>query len=1189
MRLIRLHLKAFGPFTDHTLDFGDPAGGLALVYGPNEAGKSSALRAMADLRFGIPMRSADNFIHPHPQMQVGGVFVDHSGRQHSLIRRKARQNTLSLADFSSPDAPTLGPAPPEVEALLTAGLSREAYETGFGIDHGRLRAGGRALVEGQGEVGSALFEASAGIRGIARVLDELDQAARRLFMPGARGRNARINEALRAFDESHQRFRQALVRPAHWTDLSRRWHAATETLAELEARYAELQARRHELAELRAVAPLLDDHDHAAALLGELTAVPALADDAASQRVAAETGLAAALQDAETAAAQIAHEKERLAALAPDPAIVELAAAVRRLIASAETIDAHRARLIQAETDAQACSRQAAVIEQAIAGTATPGMATPDPSMTARAPSPTRRAAIDEALQASERCEQALVQHRRTLDESNGRDEPPPAAELPPAPLRAALRTARQQLARHTDRLAALASLPAELQSARDSFAQALADAGLADEAAMRRARPLLDTRISEEIDATLRAATQRDSHRQRLARIESARAHEQAGRASLLAAGEVPTRSQLEALREQRDAEWLQLRQSCLDGAAGSMADASPGPQPADRADAQRRAEIARRAEAYEATVADADRMADALAADHARVLRLQALDATIGTLDRDADTLRAELGALAADSERRERAWRTLLAAAGLPELAPAMLRDWQARLLALREDASRLQLRQTEFEHDRALAARLTAALRTALQDLGQTGLPDSDADLDTLTVIADDLETELHRRERQLDTAAGQRQQQALERQRLATRGNALAAELEAARAKLRPLIDSLGLPDPASPAVVRARLAEFDRLQALYERRDQALDNARQARESLAELEGSARRLATALDDPAPADLRLYGEHLTRRLELAERCAREEALARQALASAEQNHRRHLASAERHRASLARLCAAAEVDTPAELPRIEALAAHKRSTQARLDDAASRLTQASRRPLEALRTRLASVDAARIDADEAACTRELSELETALREARASEESARLALRAIDASDAAAAEREQMELAAARIRADLPAWMRTRLAHALLGEALRRFRERAQGPMLARASTLFVTMTGGAFERLTTRDGDSSPVLLALRPDGREVTVDGLSEGTADQLFLALRLAALELRRQAGIDLPVVLDDVLMTADDERAAQMLEALADFASESQVIVFTHHRHLVELTRRTLGSRLRLLELD
>ncbi|WP_220187977.1 ATP-binding protein, partial [Pseudonocardia pini] len=77
-------------------------------------------------------------------------------------------------------------------------------------------------------------------------------------------------------------------------------------------------------------------------------------------------------------------------------------------------------------------------------------------------------------------------------------------------------------------------------------------------------------------------------------------------------------------------------------------------------------------------------------------------------------------------------------------------------------------------------------------------------------------------------------------------------------------------------------------------------------------------------------------------------------------------------------------------------------------------------------------------------------------------------------------------------------------------------------------------------------------------------------------------GTADQVFLALRLAGIRQlqaeRRAAGLPaVPVVLDDVLMTFDDARAAAALTVLADLAAEWQVLLFTHHEHLAPLARR------------
>jgi exonuclease SbcC len=80
----------------------------------------------------------------------------------------------------------------------------------------------------------------------------------------------------------------------------------------------------------------------------------------------------------------------------------------------------------------------------------------------------------------------------------------------------------------------------------------------------------------------------------------------------------------------------------------------------------------------------------------------------------------------------------------------------------------------------------------------------------------------------------------------------------------------------------------------------------------------------------------------------------------------------------------------------------------------------------------------------------------------------------------------------------------------------------------------------------------------------------------------MSEGTADQLYLALRMAALELRRASHPQMPLVLDDVLITSDDGRAANILRALQRFSEGGQVMLFTHHRHLLEVASSALEGK-------
>jgi uncharacterized protein YhaN len=228
-------------------------------------------------------------------------------------------------------------------------------------------------------------------------------------------------------------------------------------------------------------------------------------------------------------------------------------------------------------------------------------------------------------------------------------------------------------------------------------------------------------------------------------------------------------------------------------------------------------------------------------------------------------------------------------------------------------------------------------------------------------------------------------------------------------------------------------------------------------------------------------------------------------------------------------------------------------------------------------------VDALRQAVADLDIAGTDAERARIDAEVPALQGRIDLALTAQMAARQAFESIDTSGVAAEAREAMESAAARFRAALQPWAQLKMAESLLQEALKRFRERAQGPMVTLASEYFALITGGRYERLRVDEAHDQPALQAVDAEGRAIGIEAMSEGTADQLYLALRLAALELQRSPERAMPLVLDDVLMTSDDERAAQMFRALARFAEGGQVLLFTHHRHLVPLAQSVLPTGL------
>ncbi len=102
---------------------------------------------MTDLRFGIPWQSPDDFVHPSHRLRIAGLFIDTDGMPIGLVRRKGRGSTLARFDVVTmelaPNLPVMG----EHELALGGGLERCEFETLFGLNHARLRAGGNLLLK----------------------------------------------------------------------------------------------------------------------------------------------------------------------------------------------------------------------------------------------------------------------------------------------------------------------------------------------------------------------------------------------------------------------------------------------------------------------------------------------------------------------------------------------------------------------------------------------------------------------------------------------------------------------------------------------------------------------------------------------------------------------------------------------------------------------------------------------------------------------------------------------------------------------------------------------------------------------------------------------------------------------------------------------------------------------------------
>ena len=300
MRIRRLDLLAYGHFTDASFDL--PAGNpdIHIIFGLNEAGKSTALAAIEDLLFGIPHNSRHGFVHDYGNMRLGSV-VDGTSGVLEFRRRKGTRDTL----LNSVGLPL-----PGGEAALATylnGADRSFYSRMFCLDHERLREGGREILEAQGDVGQILFSAGAGIAGLRERHKKLRADADALWANrrASHRKYFQVEDRLKTAENS---LREHTITANRWHDLQTALQKANEACQYLETEIETKAAEGRRLGRIRRVCRNVQKHAQIRARLEVIRDVVPLREDAARN-------LERALNDDAHAQTRLATLSEQIEAL----------------------------------------------------------------------------------------------------------------------------------------------------------------------------------------------------------------------------------------------------------------------------------------------------------------------------------------------------------------------------------------------------------------------------------------------------------------------------------------------------------------------------------------------------------------------------------------------------------------------------------------------------------------------------------------------------------------------------------------------------------------------------------------------------------------------------------------------------------------------------------------------------------
>jgi hypothetical protein len=141
------------------------------------------------------------------------------------------------------------------------------------------------------------------------------------------------------------------------------------------------------------------------------------------------------------------------------------------------------------------------------------------------------------------------------------------------------------------------------------------------------------------------------------------------------------------------------------------------------------------------------------------------------------------------------------------------------------------------------------------------------------------------------------------------------------------------------------------------------------------------------------------------------------------------------------------------------------------------------------------------------------------------------------------------------------------------WQTLAVASVLLEDVCKTFERERQPETLREASSFLRQLTDGKYTRIWTPLGTNQ--LKIDGAEGKSLPLEVLSRGTREAVFIALRLSLAAAYSRRGVMLPLILDDVLVNFDRDRAIHAARTLKTFAELGhQVMMFTCHQHIVDI---------------
>ena len=1147
MRFQRLHIPAFGPFTNLELSLPSTDNDLHVMYGENEAGKSSLLRAIRDLLFGIHGQSPDNFLHDYKNLLLLGEIENRAGERLVFQRRKGNKNTLLDQDGKPLLDGALRPFLGSVDLAYFSAM--------FGLGGSELREGAVQLLAGEGEIGNALFSASLGGTPIQRVL-EVMVADSELLFKGRGTANVSIRPAANRHKELLKQSRDATVNAETWDQLERDLAQQAAAKKSLEDEIDEISRELAWVDRCEDALPSVGRLNDEMRSLSQLPELPEVASDFVERARSARTAVGASSNKVQTLTDRITQLDSQLANCATSPKVMADADALDLLH---QDLGAYR----EQKKTLTKLKRELAGIEPVLrAGMKALEVQGALESLETLRLSSAVQLSCEEAANA---LQEALSNHSDNGSKAEGlktdieNDETEltllPETDLTP------LREALADAAEATEANKTLAGS----QSAVDKLIRLVAT----EQALVPGVPEDLDaaSRLSVPAPATIRKFRERFDNLERDIEVANNLIGDEKETVNTLEdelrrlerRGELPSEESLKQAREHRDHGWqLVLADWKGDGAKEELEPASP------------------LVEAFPHAIIRADNIADQLRFDAEAVAQAEEKRLQIQNSLKKITEAKETLASLQSEIEECQASWESEWAPIGVPARSPDEMEEWRENWVQFRETTSKLREAEAAFSSQNTKVQEARDTLAAALMDSREK----------QFSVLFEAARSRVQKGEESTGqrNAIGKRLEKVKKNLASLDRKSAnLLPAVETAEANWKLRCRSTGLSEDTTPESGLKLLQERKELLAKFDSWSKLSGEVEITAGDIQRYEQSVFENAVSLG--IEADLTESQEAgLWKALSQARKAQAEHDQLKSQITDAKTELSTVRQTETQALQALKELMRLSKLEASEELEPLLANLEKRTTVQDRIDSHRETLSGLARgQGLDEFITRVQAENAD-----------DLPQRKTLLETSKGTKKGDLQGVQAVldglngqkkeleKAGDAAADFRQQAESVAATLKQDASRFIRLRLAAHFLRNQIERFREENQGPLLEKSGQVFKQMTRNAFDGLAAEFNDADvPVMVGRRANGANVPVEGMSDGSRDQLYLALRLAAMDRYLEEHEPMPLILDDLLMTFDNERTKAILPQLANLAKRTQIFLFTHHEHLVDLCRETVGQ--------